>query len=226
MTSKKQIEANKKNARKSTGPRTTEGKLAASKNSIKHGLLARHAVITGEDEEEFDIFCGKILEDLAPSGEIEIQLAERIATAFWKLKRAGRLETELLNFLLIPGPGSSDRNVSPSVIIKFSEPLNPDGSIDETQCSTLRAQARDKNAERDRRLEYLENKYADQEQASNVEHKSLGQMLHDDFTGSQLLSRFRRYETQIENSLFHTLSKLDELQDRRRRNEAIEVLPE
>ena len=54
MTSEAQMKASRENAKKSTGPRTPEGKARASKNALKHGLMAQDAVIPGEDPAEFD----------------------------------------------------------------------------------------------------------------------------------------------------------------------------
>ena len=54
MATKAQIKANRENAKKSTGPRTEEGKARVSLNALKHGLLARDAVLPSEDPAEFD----------------------------------------------------------------------------------------------------------------------------------------------------------------------------
>ena len=54
MATKKQIQANRNNATKSTGPRTGEGKARVSQNALKHGLLARDAVLPDEDPAEFE----------------------------------------------------------------------------------------------------------------------------------------------------------------------------
>jgi len=53
MTSQARVSANRRNATKSTGPRTLEGKAIVAQNAIKHGLLARQDLITGEDPQEF-----------------------------------------------------------------------------------------------------------------------------------------------------------------------------
>jgi hypothetical protein len=102
MLSEKQLLANRKNALRSTGPRTAAGKAIASQNAVRHGLRAEQAVIGGEDAAEFDRFRHIMLEDLAPAGALEAMLADRIITGFWKLKRAGRIEAEMLDHLRQP----------------------------------------------------------------------------------------------------------------------------
>ncbi len=92
MASVAQIQANRLNAQKSTGPRTDAGKERASQNAFKHGLLAREAVIPGEDPEEFELFRDGMLEDLAPIGAVEEMLAEQVVSLSWRLRRAERLQ--------------------------------------------------------------------------------------------------------------------------------------
>jgi hypothetical protein len=91
MASVAQIQANRLNAQKSTGPRTPEGKERASQNAIKHGLLAREAVIQGEDPAEFELYREGMLQELAPDGAVETMLAERVVGLSWRLLRAERL---------------------------------------------------------------------------------------------------------------------------------------
>jgi len=92
MASVAQIQANRLNAQKSTGPRTAAGKERASRNALKHGLLAREAVIQGEDPEEFERYREQMLESLAPAGAVEAMLAERVVGLSWRLRRAERLQ--------------------------------------------------------------------------------------------------------------------------------------
>jgi len=56
MTTEAQMAANRANARKSTGPRMPEGRAVVAQNAVKHGLLARTAVLHGEDWEEYTCF--------------------------------------------------------------------------------------------------------------------------------------------------------------------------
>jgi len=92
MASAAQIQANRLNAQKSTGPRTAAGKERASQNALKHGLLAREAVIQGEDPEEFELYREGMIEELAPVGEVEAMLAQRVVGLSWRLRRAERLQ--------------------------------------------------------------------------------------------------------------------------------------
>ena len=92
MATAAQVRANRANAHKSTGPRTAEGKERASQNAVKHGLLAREAVIAGEDPEEFELYREGMLAELAPAGPVEAMLAERVVGLSWRLRRAERLQ--------------------------------------------------------------------------------------------------------------------------------------
>ena len=80
MSTKAQTKANKKNAQKSTGPRTAEGKAVVSKNAVKHGLFAAEAVITGEDPAEYEACRDHFLAELVPVGAVETMLAERFVS--------------------------------------------------------------------------------------------------------------------------------------------------
>ncbi|NLZ06798.1 MAG: hypothetical protein GXY19_16655 [Phycisphaerae bacterium] len=99
-TTDKQTAANRRNAEESTGPITPAGKAKASRNSIKHGLLASDIVLGGESREEFESFRDTMIERLDPDGELENMLAHRIVAGAWRLRRAGRIEQEMLNEML------------------------------------------------------------------------------------------------------------------------------
>ncbi len=94
--SERRIEANRRNARRSTGPKTARGKRTVARNAIKHGFLAREVVITAGDGEEslkdFHRFLGRLWECYEPFGVIEEMLVERIAICWWRLARATRAE--------------------------------------------------------------------------------------------------------------------------------------
>jgi len=100
MATEAQVLANRLNARKSTGPRTVEGKAVVAQNAVKHGLLAQKAVIVGEDLGEFGYYRGEMLGELAPAGAMESMLAERVVSLSWRLRRAERVQNEAFDALL------------------------------------------------------------------------------------------------------------------------------
>ena len=96
MATRKQIKANRRNARKSTGPRTETGKAASSANALSHGLTAAETVVLPEEEpEDFERLRQGVIADLAPAGALQEALAQRIAVLLWRLDRVARLEAEL-----------------------------------------------------------------------------------------------------------------------------------
>ena len=96
MATKAQIRANRKNAKKSTGPRTNEGKARSAQNPLKHGLLARDAVLPDEDPADFDRQLCDLEDTIEPKNALEFALVRQIADAEWRLRRLTRLETGYL----------------------------------------------------------------------------------------------------------------------------------
>ncbi|MBN2315374.1 MAG: hypothetical protein JXM79_15705 [Sedimentisphaerales bacterium] len=68
MATQAQIPANRRNAQKSTGPKTAEGKATAAKNATQHGLFARYDVVISEDQANYDALRESLLDELAPEG--------------------------------------------------------------------------------------------------------------------------------------------------------------
>jgi len=100
MTTQAKIRANRQNAQKSTGPRTTHGKALASKNSLKHGLSANRNVIAPESQADYELYRNQILGELNPLTPIESMLADRVICLSWRLKRAVRIQNQAIDALL------------------------------------------------------------------------------------------------------------------------------
>jgi len=115
MATEKQIAANRRNAKKSTGPRTKLGKTIASRNAQKHGLTAQTTVIHSESQAEFDIHRDHLLTDLKPVGPMESILAMRIVDLTWRLRRAKRFRTAAINTM--------NKNNVPSPLTKLTESM-------------------------------------------------------------------------------------------------------
>jgi hypothetical protein len=95
MISEKQLAANRRNAQRSTGPRTEEGKKVSALNARRHSLTGQVTAMTDADRIMHDAFSAAILENLAPEGAMETQLAQRIATDSWRLNRICAVEDNL-----------------------------------------------------------------------------------------------------------------------------------
>ena len=95
-SSERRIQANRRNALRSTGPKTERGKRAVAHNAIKHGFLAREVVITAGDGEEsleeFHCLVGQLCEYYEPIGVVEESLLQTIATCWWRKARVLRAE--------------------------------------------------------------------------------------------------------------------------------------
>src|SRR3954463_13811314 len=95
MTSFKQIEANRRNARRSTGPTTTEGKQRSRCNAVRHGLTAETVIGALEDAEDYKAFEAAITAEYDAQSAVERELVLRLASLLWRLRRATTMETGL-----------------------------------------------------------------------------------------------------------------------------------
>jgi hypothetical protein len=95
MTSYRQVEANRRNALKSTGPKTEAGRQASRRNAIRHGLTAETVLSAFEDAEDYKAFEAAITADYDAQSAVERELVLRLASILWRLRRATTMETGL-----------------------------------------------------------------------------------------------------------------------------------
>jgi hypothetical protein len=95
MISEKQLEANRTNAQKSTGPRTEAGKKRSSLNALRHGLTGQTVVLPEEDLAAHHAFLKGIVESFSPADANETQLAQSYAEYQWRLNRIAAIETTM-----------------------------------------------------------------------------------------------------------------------------------
>src|SRR4051812_48237940 len=95
MTSFKQIEANRRNARRSTGPTTEDGKLHSCRNAVRHGLTAETVIGALEDAEDYKAFEAAVTADYDAQSAVERELVLRLASLLWRIRRATTMETGL-----------------------------------------------------------------------------------------------------------------------------------
>jgi hypothetical protein len=93
----KQIAANRRNAQKSTGPKTPNGRAVSKMNALKHGILSKEVVVHGrcimESDDEFADLHQRLWEHYKPVGPVEEMLVDQIVTAHWRLRRALKAES-------------------------------------------------------------------------------------------------------------------------------------
>jgi len=95
MSSFRQIEANRRNARLSTGPVTEEGKKRSRQNALRHGLTAETVIDALEDEEDYSAFEMTVIADYDAQSAVERELVLRLASLLWRLRRATTIESGL-----------------------------------------------------------------------------------------------------------------------------------
>jgi hypothetical protein len=96
MASLSQIEANRRNALRSTGPKTETGKRHSRRNAVRHGLTAETVIEVLEDQEDYKAFELSVTADFDAQTAVERELVLRLASLLWRLRRATAIETGLL----------------------------------------------------------------------------------------------------------------------------------
>ena len=95
MSTLRQIEANRRNARLSTGPVTDEGKRRSRQNALRHGLTAETVITSLEDAEDYAAFEMAVTAEYDAESAVERELVLRLASLLWRLRRATAIETGL-----------------------------------------------------------------------------------------------------------------------------------
>ena len=195
MTSEKQIQANRRNALKSTGPKTPEGKDAVRLNANKHGLRSQEILLPGEDEEALKELDENLRDELQPVGELENLLVDSIVAAHWRVHRLRRVETgifawELYGELL-------ERAQQEAQSYEWSL-LDRIGSTDEITDKQKHQEALAKAQE--------------MKSKQDADTATLGRTFMRDADQANAFSKLSRYETAIERSLYRALHELQRLQ--------------
>ena len=97
MATALQLAANRRNAKKSTGPRTAEGKKRASLNHVKHGMTAETVILPHESADDYEEIREALIKDYAPATTQELMLVDQIAVGYWRTIRARRFETAMFD---------------------------------------------------------------------------------------------------------------------------------
>jgi hypothetical protein len=99
MATNRQLEANRRNAKRSTGPKTEKGKAMSRRNALKHGLTAERMLLDDENAEHFEALCEQLRLELKPVGVREEMCVDRLAQTQWRLMRVPGYEVEILKWI-------------------------------------------------------------------------------------------------------------------------------
>lgn len=123
-SSQKRIDANRENARRSTGPRTRTGKDHARRNGIRHGLTATDLLLDDENPVEYRALVDATVTDLKPRSERENVLATHVANTLWRRQRLYRAEAAFVNVRTraLKAENPNIRNSAEATAILLTEP--------------------------------------------------------------------------------------------------------
>jgi hypothetical protein len=208
MATSKQIAANRRNALRSTGPQTPEGKAVASRNSLQHGLLAKNAVLSDECQQAFLDTLAALEAGYQPVGPVEAFLVRQMAVAQWRLDRMNRIETGLLTCRLetVRKLESDDED----------DDEDEDDEEDEEDDEDQEDQQEEGAEEEDQAEQVLDPQQdPNQEEDYDETTRLLGLSFFRDSAGADIFSRLARYETMIRRAYYKALSALVSAQARR-----------
>jgi hypothetical protein len=196
MTSEKQVRANCRNALKSTGPRTPEGKAAVRMNARTHGLRSQEILLPREDEAAFEELSAHLRAELQPVGVLEGLLVDDIVAAHWRLRRLRRVEAGIFTWELYgelrKRAQEEAETYESNVFIDIGDPL--DTITDHQKHQEALSKAQEMKAKQD------------------AETATLGRTFIRDADQTNAFSKLSRYETAIERSLYRALHELQRLQ--------------
>jgi hypothetical protein len=199
MTSEKQAQANRRNALKSTGPKTPEGKAAVRLNANKHGLRSQEVLLPGEDEETLKELDENLRAELQPLGELENLLVDGIIAAHWRLRRLRRVEAGIFAWELYGELAERAQQEAHTYDWSVLDALgSPEQITDEQKHQKALSRAQEMKAKQD------------------AETATLGRTFIRDADKANAFSKLSRYETAIWRSLYKALHELQRLQAARR----------
>ena len=124
IISQRKIEANRRNAKKSTGPKTADGKAKSAMNSIKYGIYSDKYLIKDESYEEFHNYRKKILKCLNPTNAVLFDMATHVVSNGWEYQRCTLLESKILNSKSLKHDAERKQNneEAKQIIVSWQDP--------------------------------------------------------------------------------------------------------
>jgi len=211
VAAEKQILANRRNAKASTGPKTAAGRDKSSRNSLKHGLTASQVTVFDESPAAFVLFHKRMSEARNPADAFEEQLVEEIACCAWRLRRSRRIEAALFEAGRLAAEDDFAHVLRESANREeaFLTPESGGQELSEEYITQAREITRQK------RISAVDTFY-NQDTARFVSARSIGSVFQGFAKTSDPMTSLLRYETSIERSFYRALHNLERAQARRK----------
>lgn len=202
MATRKQIAANRRNGKKSGGPKTIAGKILSARNSIKYGIFCQHLFpLPWENAAAFDLMHARVLDELQPHGARECFLVEHIFSLMWRVQRAAIAQAGVILYRVREVDGRGPKPYAKLIPIMEL----PDHRGGETA----------KESDPDPRPPWAKTPVWTEAPPPRPSIAEIGQAHILDVHEGDSLSKVRRHETSLENSLLRALRELERLQEKR-----------
>ncbi len=201
MASEKQIQANRRNARKSTGPKTQKGKDAVRLNATKHGLRSQEVLLPGEDGEALKELDENLRAELQPVGELENLLVDGIVAAHWRLRRLRRVVSGIFAWQLYE---------------ELAERAQQEAQTYEYNLLAEAYAKQDITITDEQKHQEALTKTQEMKAEQDAETATLGRTFMRDADQANAFSKLSRYETTMWRSLYNALHELQRLPAARR----------
>lgn len=207
MATKKQIAANKRNAQKSTGPKTLQGKKRVAMNPLKHGLTSKVACLPFEDRAAFKKIGKEIYEKYKPVDTLQKLLVPQIAFETWRQARVYRIEVGIMTLL------SSRRIYRACKALSKTEKEGVENKpLDSPNPAIV-------DPEETEEIAYGKDEATEAEKWASTDAAKLGAAFIMDMQALRELEKISRYKTAIERSLIAKIREIERLQSERHANE-------
>jgi hypothetical protein len=198
----RRIEANRRNAQRSTGPKTAAGKARVAQNAFVHGLLSRETLLPDEDPQTLETLAEAMRAELNPEGPQEQLLVEMMVRALWRLRRLGRVEAGIFAWkrygILVERASHEAKNFERSAVPALTDHHDQTAITDPEKHREAMAAAE--------RLRDLRNGAT----------ATIGFTFIRGSSGVDAFSKLSRYETAIERGYYRAWHELQRLQHARR----------
>jgi hypothetical protein len=202
MVSEKQHLANRRNALRSTGPKTPQGKAVSRGNAFRHGLQSDDVVVAGEDPEMFACLQNDLAAELDPAGFQEAEIVQRMAVLMWRLRRLYRIEAGILAY----EQAVAERDLARSDQQRRQRAETYSALLGSFDTDPADHQTQEEAPDD---LDLAE---------ARVKHLSadIGVAFKRDAAGANALTKLSRYETAMERSLSRLRAELEQLRNSRK----------